>query len=184
MRLFVAIGLEGEAAAALEQVRQRLAVAGEDLRWSRPEDRHVTLQFLGEVAPERVSCVTEALAVVRSANVPVRIAGLGFFLRAGAFWAGVDRVAELLALQQRIIAATRCCGFVAEPREYQPHVTLARTRGRHGARALKALQDVVERGRIRLAAEFLAREYVLYESFPGPEGPRYEVRRRFSLGLD
>lgn len=184
MRLFVAVALEGEAAAALEKVRLGLATGREGLRWSRPEDRHITLQFLGEVARERAVCVTEALAAVRSPEIPVRIAGVGFFLRAGVFWAGVEPVAELLALQQRVTAATRACGFVAEPRPYHPHITLARSRGRQGAGALAALQDAVERGRTRLAAECIAREFALYESFPGPEGSRYEVRAQFSLGVD
>jgi len=182
MRLFVAISLEGEAAAALEQVHQRLAGSSEDLRWSRPAERHVTLQFLGEVAVEQAACVTERLAAVHSPQVPVRIGGLGFFLRAGVFWAGVDPTAELLALQQRVTAAARVCGCTAEPRPYRAHITMARSRGRRGAGALLPLQQAVEREKIRLASEFIAREFALYESFPGPEGSRYEVRARFPLG--
>lgn len=184
MRLFIAIALDGEAAAAVEEISQRLAAAGGELRWSRPPDRHVTLQFLGETAPERAACVGEVLTTVRSPVVPVRLAGLGFFLRAGVFWAGVELTPELQALQQRVTAATRGCGFVAEPRPYRPHITLARTRGRRGAGALTALQQVVERGKIGLAAECVAREFALYESFPGPEGSRYGLRGRFPLGLD
>lgn len=183
MRLFVAIAVEGEAAAALEEVQQRLDGSVEDLRWSRPADRHVTLQFLGEVAADRAAGVAEALARIRSPRVPVRIAGLGFFLRAGAFWAGVEPTAELLALQQRVTAATRGCGFVAEPRPYRPHITLARSRGRRGGGALMALQQVVEQGRIRLETECTAREFTLYESLTSAEGSRYEVRARFPLGL-
>ncbi len=182
MRLFVAIGLEGKAAAAVEQVRQRLAAAGQGLRWSQPADRHLTLQFLGEASPEQAECVMERLRAVRSAAVPVRIAGIGFFMRAGVFWAGVEATAELLALQQRVTAATRACGFVAEPRVYRPHVTLARSRGRSGAGALVALEAAVEGKRIRLAAECLAQDYALYESFTGPS--RYEVRARFPLGVE
>lgn len=184
MRLFIGIAVEGEAAAALEELCRELACAGEELRWSRPPDRHITLQFLGEVAAERTGCLTEVLAAVRSPAVPVRISGAGFFLRAGVFWAGVETSAELLALQQRVTAATRGCGFVAEPRPYRPHITLARSRGRRGGGALAALQQVVEREGIRLATACVAREFALYESFPGPEGSRYEVRGLFPLGLE
>ena len=184
MRLFVAIAPEGEAVSALEQVQQRLAARGADLRWSRPEGRHITLQFLGAVPAERSPCILDALAAVRSPKVLVRIAGLGFFLRAGIFWAGVVPVPELLALQQRVAAATRGCGFIAEPRPFRPHITLARGRGRRGAGTLEALQRTVERERIRVAAEFIAVEFALYESFPGPEASRYEVRARFPLGID
>lgn len=177
------MAVEGEVAAALDRVHQRLApTAGEDVRWARSAERHITLQFLGETDPERAACVTERLAAIRSPQVSAQIVGLGFFVRAGVFWAGVEPSAELLALQQRVTAATRACGVVAEPRPYCPHITLARRRGWRGSGALAALQRRVEQGRIELAAEYVAGEFALYESFPGPEGSRYEVRARFPLG--
>lgn len=182
MRLFVAIALDGEAAAEIEKVRQGLAPGSGDLRWSRPADWHVTLQFLGSASGEQAACLMERLGAVRSETVPVRIDGLGFFQRAGVFWAGVERTRELLALEQRVRAAARGCGFIPKGREYRPHITLARSRGRSGAKALAALRDRVERERTGLRAEFTAREFLLYESWPGPEGSRYEVRGRFGLG--
>ncbi len=184
MRLFIAIAPEGDAATAVEQVQKRLASQSETLRWTRPEDHHVTLQFLGEVPEEQAVRVREALAGVRAEQVRVRINSLGFFPRAGVFWAGVELTGELLALQQRVTASTRACGFVAEPRPYRPHITLARSRGRHGSGALAALEEAVRRGKIRIAGECVVREFGLYESCPGTEGPRYEVRARFRLGFD
>ena len=184
MRLFVALALDAATAAALVRLQQRMTAASEGLRWMRPEDQHVTLQFLGEVSPERAACVTGALAAVRSAQVRVRIAGLGFFQRAGVFWAGVEPTAELLELQQRVTASTRACGFVAEPRPYRPHITLARSSGRRGTGALAALQQAVERKAVRIAADFVASEFALYESLPTAEGARYEVRGRFALNTE
>lgn len=182
MRLFIAIALTGEAAAAVDRLVENLARHSADLRWSRPEDRHVTLQFLGKAAPEQAACVSEALAAVRSPQFPVRIADLGFFMRAGVFWAGVEAGAQLIALQRQVTEATRRCGFREEERPYRPHITLARRRGRSGGEALSVLEKSVERGKIRVAEEFLTREFALYESFPEQEGSRYEVRARFSLG--
>lgn len=167
MRLFVGIALDHAAAAALREVGRSLAAASEGLRWSGREDWHVTLQFLGEANNEQAACLMRGLAAVRSEVVPVRIAGVGFFQRAGVFWAGVEPTPELLALEQRVRAATRNCGFVPEDREYRPHITLARNRGRGGL-ALEPLRRRVERGGVRLAAEFVAGEFLLYESFPGP----------------
>lgn len=181
MRLFVGIALDERAGRALEQVRERLAGRGDGLRWSRAEDRHVTLQFLGKADEGQVSCLAVRLAEVPGGPVPVRIAGLGFFARAGVFWAGVERTGELLALQQRVVAATRGCGFVPEERDYHPHITLARQRGRGGAGDLRKLEKSVERGRFRLGEEFTAEEFLLYESIAGADGSRYEVRARFAL---
>ena len=182
MRLFVGIGLEPQAAQELERRLQPLAAAARELRCSEPESWHVTLQFLGSATDEQAACLMEKLGGIRAARVPVQVAGLGFFERAGVFWAGVERTAELLALQKRVTAATRACGFVPEDRAYNPHITLARAKGRRGGQALAPMKAAVERGRIRLKAEFVAEAFLLYESLPGPEGSRYTVRGRFRLG--
>jgi 2'-5' RNA ligase len=182
MRLFIGIALAPETVNSLANVRQQFEPsAGADLRWSLPETWHVTLQFLGQTSEEQQACVIEKLRTIRAAQVPVRIHGLGFFERAGVFWAGVALTPELLALQQFVTAAMRNCGFVPEERAYSPHITFARTKGRAGAKALAPLQKAVEQTTIDLTAEFTAAEFMLYESIPGPQGSRYEVRERFRL---
>ena len=163
MRLFVGIALSPEASDALRSVRARFEPGSADLRWSQPESWHVTLQFLGAASEKQAACVAEKLAALRAARVPVRMAGLGFFERAGVFWAGVELTRELLALQQLVTAATRL------------------TKGRKDGKALGPLKKVVERSKVGLEAKFIASEFLLYESFPGPEGSRYEVRARFGL---
>jgi 2'-5' RNA ligase len=181
VRLFVGIALAAEASDALNSVRERFEPGSADLRWSQPESWHVTLQFLGASSEEQAACVAEKLAALRTARVPVRMARLGFFERAGVFWAGVELTRELLALQQWVTAATRLCGFMQEERAYNPHITLARSKGRNSGRALVPLKKAVERSKVGLEAQFIASEFLLYESFPGPEGSRYEVRARFGL---
>jgi 2'-5' RNA ligase len=181
MRLFVGIALAPASSNALDSVRRRFAPIAGDLRWSQPENWHVTLQFLGSSTNEQAACVAEKLATIQAKPLPVRIANLGFFERAGVFWAGVELTSELLALQQKVITATRGCGFVPEDRAYNPHITLARAKGRNGGRALAPLRAAVERTRIPSTAEFVAQDFLLFESFPGPEGSRYEVRARFPL---
>ncbi len=182
MRLFIGMALAQEAVKALVRVRERFETASADLRWSQPESWHVTLQFLGATSDEQAARVVEKLRTVRAAKVPVRLEGLGFFERAGVFWAGVALTPELLALQQFVTAAMLNCGFAPEERAYNPHITLARSKGRGGARALAPLKKAVERAKVDLRVEFTAKEFLLYESFPGREGSRYEVRERFGLG--
>ena len=182
MRLFVGIALDGEATAALRSVRERFAAAGGEVRWASEATWHVTLQFLGEASAEQAACVVERLRTITAERVPVRLSGMGFFERAGVFYAGVALTPGLLALQQKVTAATRGCGFVAEARAYHPHITLAKAKGRN-PRGLDGLRRAVERAKLALSSEFVAGEYLLYESFPGQEGSRYEVRERFGLNL-
>lgn len=185
MRLFVGIALEEGAREALLGVRsrlERLSSGKNDLRWPEPESWHVTLQFLGQTSDEQARCVMDKLGTVRAERVPVRLEGLGFFERAGVFWAGVALTPELLALQQKVVAATRGCGFVPEDRAYRPHITLARAKGRAGPRALGPLRKFVEKSRVDVRAEFVAGTFALFESLSGPEGSRYVVRGRWELG--
>lgn len=163
--------------AQLGGVRARLERPGDGLRWQAPESWHITLQFLGATSPEQYACVLEKLGGVRAKAVPVRLEGVGFFDRAGVFFAGVKVSPALEALQKAVVAATSGCGFKPEDRPYHPHITLARNRGREdGVRRLKA--------RVGTAPEFagfIASEFLLYESVPGASGSRYVVRARFAL---
>ena len=191
MRLFIAIDLPGDVSDSLARVRAQFeSSAGppgfnSTLRWSAPEGWHVTLQFLGQVNEERAACVLDHLKTIHAPPVPIHIDGLGFFDRAGVFWAGVVLTPELLALQQLVTAAMRPCGFVPEDRPYSPHITLARAKARSGARALAPLKRVLDKSTQKektVRATFTAQEFLLYESIPGPEGSRYEIRARFPLG--
>jgi 2'-5' RNA ligase len=180
MRLFIGIPMAPAVVGELASVRGRLERPADGLRWSAPESWHITLQFLGATNPVQYDCVLSHLRAIRAAAVPVQLEGLGFFDRAGVFFAGVRVSPQLAALEKSIVSAMSGCGFRPEDRPYHPHITLARNRGReNGVRSLKP--------RVCAAPSFgafVAQEFVLYESFPGPGGSRYEVRARFALAED
>lgn len=179
MRLFVGIPLPSSSIEELSRVLLRYRTAQDGLRWSAPESWHITLQFLGNVDPERNACISGVLRKLRHAPVPVQLDLLGFFDRAGVFFAGVQLTSELLSLQQRVTAATAPCGLAPDTRPYHPHITLARTRGKAGGRSLRALQAGLQRAPV--FTRFTAGDFVLYESLPTPSGSRYEIRDRFLL---
>lgn len=179
MRLFVGIPLPQTVQAEVSAVCQRLRSENDGLRWSAQDSWHITLQFLGNATPEQFDCLVAWLATVRSVPVTARLDGLGVFDRAGIFLAKIEPAAALVALQQRVTAATAECGFVAEQRPYQPHITLARTKAAAGKRQL---QDLETRMHIHPAfTAFVADEFRLYESHLGPAGSKYEVRQRVRL---
>ena len=206
MRLFVGVPLADAVVRELAAVAARLRTdesrarpgAGR-LRWTEPESWHITLQFLGNASLEQCECLKTRLGEVRSATVEVRLGELGFFDRAGVFYADVTVTPALAGLQQRVVAATGKCGFVVEAREFHPHITLARTTGNKGPShqgsdkpSAPARGRNVDQGgaltelKARVGAppaftRFDAREFLLYESHLGQEGARYEVRARFGL---
>jgi 2'-5' RNA ligase len=177
MRLFIGVPLPAEVIAELSVISVLLRTDGDGLRWSASESWHITLLFLGNTSPEQNGCAVSRLRELRMTPVPIRLEGLGFFDRAGVFFAGVKTTPELILLQKRVATATELCGFVSEARPYQPHITLARSKGqRRGLCELKAKVP-----RQPSFTRFVAEKFLLYESFLGPAGVRHEIRERFSL---
>lgn len=174
MRLFIGIPLDPAVVEELAALTERLKSPSDGLRWSAPAGWHITLQFLGKTSVEQYACLVPALRRIPFSPFEVQLEPPGFFDRAGVFFAGVMLSLQLIRLQELVVAATRPCGFVPEARPYHPHITLARTTaGRSALAALKArLRDVSP------FSGFTAGEFLLYESFPGPGGSRYETRER------
>lgn len=177
MRLFIGIPLAPRVVEELAALTERLKSPSDGLRWSAAAGWHITLQFLGQTNEQQYACVTVGLRQIRHATFKIQLEPPGFFDRSGVFFAGVRLSRELIGLQERVVAATKPCGFVPEDRPYHPHITLARAKDSgKGLRQLKT--------RIGAAPEFsgfVAKEFRLYQSFPGPGGSRYEVRERFAL---
>ncbi|HEV2487018.1 MAG TPA: RNA 2',3'-cyclic phosphodiesterase [Terracidiphilus sp.] len=179
MRLFIAIPLSPAVLAELSTVVARLRSSSDGLRWMAPESWHITLQFLGNTDPDKYNCLVSRLGEVRSAPVPVHLTQLGFFDRAGIFYADVRLTAEIVALAERITLATAVCGFVPEVRPFHPHITLARAKEQGRGQPLR----ILERRILRQPSftRFVAPEFLLYESHPSADGASYEIRCRFPL---
>lgn len=181
MRLFLGIPLLSSVTALLSRISLRFQSPGDNLHWYPPESWHITLQFLGIVTPEQHSAILPALRALRHPPVPIALDTLGFFDRPGIFFAQVALTPELLSLQQLVTAANIPFGFAPDTRPYHPHITLARTRGRSGSRALRTLQSQLQAHPCRISTSFIANDFLLYESIPTPSGSRYEIRDRFPL---
>jgi RNA 2',3'-cyclic 3'-phosphodiesterase len=179
MRLFIGIPLSAEACSQLERIVAQTIPKLDDWRASQPDSWHITLQFLGATDPQTCAQLVAHLRSIRSPAVPIQLGGLGFFDRAGIFFIDVALTPELIALQQKTVHASAQSGFAPEPRPYRPHVTLARAKGKARSHNLTSLRSKLpENPKI---PRLIAAEFLLYESFLGPRGSRYEIRERFAL---
>ena len=169
LRLFFALWPDAEAARALEALALALADVAHGKAVPR-EKIHMTLAFLGEVAPERLADAVAAGADARAARFALELDEVGSFRRAGVGWAGCSAPpVELGVLQARLAAALAARGFALEERAFAAHVTLARRIAKRVPRApTEAIAWRVDAMTL-VRSETGSGRYVVMESWPlGP----------------
>jgi 2'-5' RNA ligase len=185
MRLFVSVDLPDSLAGEVAAVQDELRDAS-GLNVTDPEQAHVTLKFLGDVAESRVPDLEAAVeTAVDSAGVTpfdAHFGGLGVFPSLNyisVVWLGVERGSEELAALHDAVERefVENHGFDPEDHDFTPHVTLARMNHAGGK---ELVQDVVTRqhpevGAMRVDAVRLT------ESTLTDDGPEYETVRAVRL---
>lgn len=132
-RLFVSLEIGSKAQGLMADEQERLAetMRGSALRWTKREQLHITLVFIGEVSDERAVPIVDAMREPLP-HPPFRFAlgGLGAFPPRGApraLWIGVKSGAEEVIRVQALVAERlETVGVERERRAFSPHLTLAR----------------------------------------------------------
>ena len=184
MRAFLGIGLPADVresiVSAIAQVRSLHA----PVAWTAPQNLHITLNFLGDILPERVAVVDRSMRAVASGIGPFSLTAEG----GGAFpgtrnprilWVGFLEPLELVRqLQQNMENALSGDGFPREDRPFHPHITVGRTRGAlppaWGERFVQALSG-------KGFGVVPVSSFTLYESRLGPGGAAYTPLCDFRL---
>ncbi len=80
LRLFIALAIPEVVKAELEQAQAdlRRVLPGLGIRWTRREQFHLTLKFLGDVEATRVEALGEALRGVCQGYAPLRLRRKGW----------------------------------------------------------------------------------------------------------
>jgi 2'-5' RNA ligase len=185
MRMFIALPLPESVKEDLSTFLEPLQEAGTDLRWALPEQWHLTLAFLPEVADQNTDELLERLERAASRRKPLdlRLAGAGAFPHSGkakVLWAGVEHDGEeLMRLAGGVRAAGAKSGIAVGGGRFHPHLTLAR---------LAVPGDVTRWLRVLdpyAGPSWQAHEVALIASYLGQGRggrSRHEVREIFALG--
>jgi 2'-5' RNA ligase len=133
IRTFIAVDLAAGVKDRLNSLQEQLGRSGSGVKWTRPENMHLTLLFLGEVAELEVVSICRVVQQRARKHPPftLEVAGLGAFpnvRRPKILWAGIaDGVKELCALHANLEEGLLELGcYRREDREYTPHLTLGR----------------------------------------------------------
>ena len=189
LRLFIAIPIPEPVRDEIIRVQQELQplVPRNVARWTRPDQFHLTLRFLGDVPVAGLEKLKESVnTVCRTAQpLQLRAEGVGFFPNPRSprvIWVGIDdREGRLGDLQKQI--ETVAGQFSSEPGEknFTGHVTLGRLKNPRPAdtRDLATRAQSLEK---RLFGDWTALEIEIIRSELSPAGVRHTSLAAFQLG--
>jgi 2'-5' RNA ligase len=162
------------------QAEWREALGDGSIRWTKREQFHLTLRFLGGVDAERVGALGEAVRRACSAHAPLHLRAerIGFFPDARlprVVWVGVQDDRDTLpSLHMAVESAT--ADFTEEKSEprFSGHVTLGRAKGVTRAEVEKMGELARAMGE-RLFGEWTADQVEIIRSELSPHGARYST---------
>lgn len=184
MRLFFSVPLSDEARSAASGVVRAMKRAAGDapLSWTKDEQLHFTLAFLGELPEEVLARVREAAAPCTALHgFGLTLAGAGAFpdpRRARVLWLGAGEGApELEELASRLQRGLRSAGFALEERPFHAHLTVARVKP-GGERGVSRALGAVPRGEI---ARMRIDRLCLMQSQLSPQGAKHGLLHEIRL---
>jgi len=125
-RLFVSLDLP----VAVAELLVRLNPSLPGVRWLAADQVHLTLAFLGNVAPEAEEKLIANLRTIQFTSFFLPLHGVGSFPARGRpkiIWIGVERGhPHLFQLHKRVTDAALAAGIEPDLRPWRPHITLAR----------------------------------------------------------
>ena len=131
-RLFVAINLTPDVREQLFDATAPLREAAPWVRWTRAEQLHITVRFIGEQPDDMIPKFAESIdrAVVSTPAMRLELREVGAFptfRRARIVWFGAAYDPKLELLHHDVETAVMSLGLEAEGRAFRPHVMLSPT---------------------------------------------------------
>jgi 2'-5' RNA ligase len=188
IRSFIAINLPESLLDLVQRIQKDFRKMGFSFRWVKPDQVHITLKFMADLAADDQGAIQEALieTAAQSAPFALMLQGCGVFpnLRAPrVLWLGMaGAIDDLCLLQKRLdqsISQKTHNRITMDDRPFRAHLTIARIKGsvdaNHLLAALKSHAGVQ-------SEPFSVSELHWIESRLNPTGPIYQDLSTISLG--
>ena len=186
IRTFIAVELSPSVKARAAELIGHLKAAAAEVNWVQPQQMHLTLKFLGDVADTETPDICRVVEKVAAAHEPFEIPfrGLGAFPSADhprTLWIGLaDGADELKSLQAAIDEALKKeLGYAKEQRGFHPHLTIGRVKHEPPGGELTELVGQYAEFDADLA---VVDEVVTFASFSGSKGHTHDAMSRAELG--
>lgn len=186
-RIFIAIELPPNVRHKIKDHIDRLRNSLPDVRasWTREDNLHLTLKFLGDVPVNQIESVSQALlrAAIQIPDFDLVIRDCGSFPPHGkpnVLWIGInDASSNLRNLHAAIEDECAKAGFDRDQRSFHPHLTIARLRNPKGARSLSEMHQQIGFEPVSVKVG----DVCLIRSELSSAGSRYTVIARHEFGV-
>ena len=187
IRAFIAISLPESVLEQVQQVQKKLKSCKVHMAWVEPHNVHLTLKFLGDIAPGDIDRVTEAMSGAAVGIAPFKLAAgdIGIFpdlRRSRVLWLGLTGDIPKLAafqkhLESRLYEASQG-DWKPEGRRFKAHLTIGRIKTKMDSDLLiRAIREVGSTA----SDSFMADTIYLIQSRLTPSGPMYSRLRHIRL---
>ena len=132
MRLFIAVNFDDETKNRLLKVQEQLRSGASGGNFTRSENLHLTLAFLGETPDDKLEILFRIMEEVRASPFDVSFNKTGCFSRSHRklWWIGMDRnspgLSCLEAIHGQLLSLLLDAGFLVDKRPFNAHITLGR----------------------------------------------------------
>lgn len=193
MRLFIAVDFPVEIKDGIIQSITPLRNKFPQISWTKKENIHLTLKFLGNIKEKsEIQNYKENMVEKIKKGIEESIKGIkpfelvfdkvGYFAREQLIiWLGAKADTQLSLLIERLDKEIEKLGFKKERREFTPHLTVGRGK-RLDRVILKKIKHEIVSGEFILPKTFTVSGVVLMESLLTPKGPIYKPLEKFALG--
>jgi 2'-5' RNA ligase len=181
LRSFLAFDIEtGTVLDRLAAAQKLLVQTGAHLKLVEPQNIHITIRFLGNIAPKMIEKIFEEMKQVKFAPFKVQLKGLGAFPNpnyARVIWTGITAGADQLKnVFSQLEPHLRDLGFTPASKGFNPHLTIARVRS--GRNKVQLSQLITEKAAYEFG-DVNAKCLRLKKSDLTPRGPVYSTLKEF-----
>lgn len=184
IRAFIAIELNENIRNLLAKIQGYLKQLECDIKWVKPQNLHITIKFLGDVALQQLDAIKEGLQTTMTEIQPFAftLTELGTFpdaKRPRVVWVGIDdqnlQAKKIAELTENTLAQL---GFKKEDKKFSPHITIGRIKSNKNLHQLS-----MEIKRYPLPTDIVQSitHISVYKSTLTPSGPIYEVLDKIQL---
>lgn len=182
VRSFIALelprSLKDELVAVIDRFKGRAPLG---VNWVKPENLHLTLLFIGDVAPERIREIDAEIQRLLEGFPAFKFKALGLELFPASdprlIWLKLqEENDDVFKLQRRMVGSVRSLGLEPDRKPLKLHVTLARIKSHvEPELAREIMQYEIDKQSLEYGS------ICLFRSVLHPTGPSYSILEQYNL---